>query len=144
MTGVDRLMRTVGLRADWSDRYVHQFSGGQRQRIGIARALAGDPKPVIGDEPVSALDVSIQAQVVNLLGELKQDFGLTLVIVAHDLAVIRHMSDRAAVMYLGEVVELAAADNLYEAPLSSLHFGIAAGDPGVRSGGTWPAAIAAG
>ncbi|MBN9333942.1 oligopeptide/dipeptide ABC transporter ATP-binding protein [Devosia sp.] len=133
---VDQLMRTVGLRADWSDRYVHEFSGGQRQRIGIARALAGDPKLVIGDEPVSALDVSIQAQVVNLLGELKQDFGLTLVIVAHDLAVIRHMSDRVAVMYLGEVVELAAADDLYEAPLhpytSALLQAIPVSDPAAR------------
>ncbi|KKB12153.1 peptide ABC transporter ATPase [Devosia geojensis] len=114
---VDDLMRTVGLRSDWADRYAHEFSGGQRQRIGIARALAGGPKLIVGDEPVSALDVSIQAQVVNLLGELKQDFGLTLLIVAHDLAVIRHMSDRVAVMYLGEVVELASADNVYEAPL---------------------------
>jgi oligopeptide/dipeptide ABC transporter ATP-binding protein len=133
---VDQLMRTVGLRADWSDRYVHEFSGGQRQRIGIARALAGDPKLVIGDEPVSALDVSIQAQVVNLLGELKHDFGLTLVIVAHDLAVIRHMSDRVAVMYLGEVVELAPADDLYEAPLhpytSALLQAIPVSDPAAR------------
>ena len=133
---VDQLMRTVGLRADWSDRYVHEFSGGQRQRIGIARALAGDPKLVIGDEPVSALDVSIQAQVINLLGELKQDFGLTLVIVAHDLAVIRHMSDRVAVMYLGEVVELAAADDIYEAPLhpytAALLQAIPVSDPAAR------------
>lgn len=133
---VDQLMRTVGLRADWSDRYVHEFSGGQRQRIGIARALAGDPKLVIGDEPVSALDVSIQAQVVNLLGELKDDFGLTLVIVAHDLAVIRHMSDRVAVMYLGEVVELAAADDIYDAPLhpytSALLQAIPVSDPAAR------------
>jgi oligopeptide/dipeptide ABC transporter ATP-binding protein len=133
---VDQLMRTVGLRADWSNRYVHEFSGGQRQRIGIARALAGDPKLVIGDEPISALDVSIQAQVVNLLGELKQDFGLTLVIVAHDLAVIRHMSDRVAVMYLGEVVELAKADDLYETPLhpytSALLQAIPVSDPAAR------------
>jgi oligopeptide/dipeptide ABC transporter ATP-binding protein len=114
---VAELLRTVGLRPEYANRYPHEFSGGQRQRIGVARALAGQPKLIIGDEPVSALDVSIQAQVINLLEDLKEEFGLTLIIVAHDLAVIRHMSDRVAVMYLGEVVELSPVDPLYETPL---------------------------
>jgi oligopeptide/dipeptide ABC transporter ATP-binding protein len=111
------LLRTVGLLPAHADRYPHEFSGGQRQRIGIARALAGDPKLIIGDEPVSALDVSIQAQIINLLEDLKEQFGLTLVIVAHDLAVIRHMSDRVAVMYLGQIVELSETDALFDNPL---------------------------
>jgi oligopeptide/dipeptide ABC transporter ATP-binding protein len=111
------LLRMVGLRPEFSERYPHEFSGGQRQRIGVARALASEPKLIIGDEPVSALDVSVQAQVINLLEELKERLGLTLLVVAHDLAVIRHMSDRVAVMYLGEIVELAPVDGLYDAPL---------------------------
>ncbi|MGO4573822.1 ABC transporter ATP-binding protein [Microvirga sp. 2TAF3] len=111
------LLRTVGLLPAHADRYPHEFSGGQRQRIGIARALAGEPKLIIGDEPVSALDVSIQAQIINLLEDLKDRFGLTLVIVAHDLAVIRHMSDRVAVMYLGEIVEFSETDDLFDNPL---------------------------
>jgi oligopeptide/dipeptide ABC transporter ATP-binding protein len=114
---VAALLRTVGLRPEQAGRFPHEFSGGQRQRIGIARALASSPKVLLADEPVSALDVSVQAQIVNLLGELKSRFDLTLVIVAHGLAVIRHMSDRVAVMYLGQIVELAPVDALFEAPL---------------------------
>ncbi len=113
---VARLLAKVGLRPEHADRYPHEFSGGQRQRIGIARALASGPRVLIGDEPVSALDVSIQAQVVNLLEDLKEEFGLTLVIIAHDLAVIRHMADRVAVMYLGEIVETAETEALFARP----------------------------
>ncbi|MDQ2092413.1 ABC transporter ATP-binding protein [Marimonas arenosa] len=113
---VAELLRKVGLRPEHADRYPHEFSGGQRQRIGIARALATGPRIVIGDEPVSALDVSIQAQVVNILEDLKDEFGLTLIIIAHDLAVIRHVADRVAVMYLGEIVELGEAAEVFAAP----------------------------
>lgn len=111
-----RLLRQVGLRAAHMDRYPHEFSGGQRQRIGIARALAAKPEILIGDEPVSALDVSVQAQVINLLADLKSEFGLTLIVVAHDLAVVRHMSDRIAVMYLGRIVEIGSADAITATP----------------------------
>jgi oligopeptide transport system ATP-binding protein len=114
---VQELLQVVGLNPYFINRYPHEFSGGQRQRIGVARALATNPEFIVADEPISALDVSVQAQVVNLLGDLRDELGLTYLFIAHDLSMVRHISDRVAVMYLGRIVELGETNDVYEHPL---------------------------
>ncbi|WP_028976106.1 ABC transporter ATP-binding protein [Sporolactobacillus terrae] len=136
MDRVYKMLETVGLNREHANRYPHEFSGGQRQRIGIARALAVDPDFIIADEPISALDVSIQAQVVNLMQELQEKQGLTYLFIAHDLSMVKHISDRVGVMYLGNMAELASSDDVYDHPLhpytQSLLSAIPVADPEIE------------
>ena len=133
-TRIRELMKTVGLSERFINRYPHEFSGGQQQRIGIARALAANPDFIVADEPISALDVSIQAQILNLLEKLQRERHLTYLFISHDLRAIRHTSHRVAVMYLGKVVELADARQLYRRPADAVHEGADFGGAGARSG----------